>query len=940
LLDLKLDSLSQLLPAFLVSMGLVVVLLVIPTAIRRLFHAVKSRLAYYPYFHPMRYVLTVGAASAICVLIVIWTVPDENPQIHTSAYSQESCRYLLSATAQTIAALLAISFTVAFVIYQKASASGSPKLTAVFVLRNRTLLSILAIGSVCVFTSLFLLHFVLSTEGTQRQVNTGHSGARAMLVYRWPVFSPAVLGLSGLFLTMFVWFLIRVPTWGFLERISAQHVNLLHTLMRRIGIRKLTRKTARCIFEQLEAVPELADALSRADDLERFADLCATIKNLVTQATKTMTVEAEKNQSLYMIHRRVLESAVWAVTDIVRRSERKCMRERELDRDCFSKWSSRALAALRYSGSESIRFGCKEGLVILTDALSTCYLSPHFLTKTESFKQWADCLLEYLNLVNHRVAELERGHEEPDNQTTQAVAEIALERYRELIHACVDLAQPASLRRCVLGEEGQFHSLEWVCNAWSRQGRVQLDENVTTPKADYAAFAQSRLWDIFIDVGGHIIYSLRRSGAHPKRDDTGDKHGSSILCSYLSILVNEVFSYPGSHDYSDSTFLELALNDSIEGRSFPVWDQETGVHAALPPIVHPRFWALLRICLAATGKWQPARMLRGLALRGRLGDQLKRGLEWAGKPGTEDLLRGLWEGDNPLIKQGKDHFNRLLNELSDKVKEYIKEADRLAREAVIKAPLDGAKVAKFIDDIKKALPKARGNVVPVPVVQRGRTAKSECDKIKRITYAFSIRREFLVSDAVDRHHGHSLVGVDHGVARHFATGELVFLLSQAYERAIQVSHLRDTTLANFRSDCRTIVRSTREAMEGELSAFCSGDLHDAFWRIIMSPDRQSVAGKHSEIVNSAEAMRFFNSLRTAPQDLGRVDAIVFIAPQVGNIQVVKPLEISYDKRQDDEGSEEIEFAAEEEIASELNPEMCWAFRVTDLGPFREETKRS
>ncbi|MCD6325955.1 DUF2254 domain-containing protein [bacterium] len=191
------------------------------------------------------------------------------------SYLVDSARYLLSALAQSVAAILAVSFTVAFVTFQVASSRLTPRAAGI-ILRSPALHHLLAIGAATILFTLIFLILVPTPEN--------------LFPDAWLIglaVSAAISGVMAGFciLVLTVLFFVYALDYVRAETILDMHSKLLGDQQSCLQQDDKDReRLCSDIQEELQVLTELAEMLIKREDAKTFKLLMERLSEPFGQA--------------------------------------------------------------------------------------------------------------------------------------------------------------------------------------------------------------------------------------------------------------------------------------------------------------------------------------------------------------------------------------------------------------------------------------------------------------------------------------------------------------------------------------------------------------------------------------------------------------------------------------------------------------------------------
>ncbi len=238
------------------------------SVVRRFFQFLKYKT--YGFGQPERAAMLLGISTLVIIASIALGFPEG-----LAEYPVDSARYFLSALAQTIAALLAVSFTAAFVIFQVASARLTAR-SANVILRNVTLNAFLTIGAATILASLVVLTLLPEKAEDEVLLLSGSVSSWAL----------ACLFLGAVVLFIVVVFFVFVLDYVRPQTILEIHSRALHSHQSRLLRGSDAARAKFDITEELRVLTELSETLIKREDRKVFGLLSEILCGAYGQALR------------------------------------------------------------------------------------------------------------------------------------------------------------------------------------------------------------------------------------------------------------------------------------------------------------------------------------------------------------------------------------------------------------------------------------------------------------------------------------------------------------------------------------------------------------------------------------------------------------------------------------------------------------------------------
>lgn len=593
---------------------------------------------------------------ALSTLVLIPLLAVLLAQFYSPPFLIGSARYLLSALAQTIAALLAVSFTVAFVIFQVVSNRLTPGAASV-IPRNPALHALLAIGAATILSSLVLLAFVADATKSPTSV---------LLAKYAPAATIASLLSGSVVLSLVVFSFWRILEYLRPETILRIHSEAIMKSQRRMAKGRELKISLSDILDELHILTELGERLCTIEDARSLGFLYENLNACLAHSLRiyddaiqggTDSI-ADMNPMRYGGYSRGLELILGQAA---RTCDRLCTpraNEEDAQRcwmDMYKRWVEPGLAV--YDSQLSICAGYDKkvfGHVVgMISYLRSRAKRPVYFWRT--LISWCDHITSAIQDLDQRAHRDEAMDLSILGRGTQPYPiEHLIMLFRSLtryystalreksmnVWARLDLIRPKlPLPRNVQSEPTEMLK-HWRHPTQQDDAREQIEGIVPT---DYVQWIRAKAWSVLIDAGS-VLY----------REGQKAPVGPDLVEGYFSLL-GDVFEQElrseGRYGRLCPSLLEDALEIALK-ENLANWRKGDTPDQIYGHFHFVKFWLRLRIYISENrGIWPISKCARAAEMHLNLPDAIDMAIEQGIKEGGSRAYR-FFSGieESPMVK--------------------------------------------------------------------------------------------------------------------------------------------------------------------------------------------------------------------------------------------------------------------------------------------------
>lgn len=836
----------------------------------------------------------------------------------------ESSRYVLSGLAQTVAALLAVCFTLAFVVFQVASARLTAG-AANIILRNPALHALVAIGASVILFSFVLLTLIPKAPADSASSVDPASQVQDGLAKLAPASAAAALLPAAVILALVVFFFLHIVDCAKPETLLKVHSIALRRLQGALARGKDLLGISHDISEELRVLAELGERLVHKDEAKVLQDLCDILGDRLAEALKVYDQSLKSgDEDLQASALNVLQAYTKGIGTMSTGAARQCRSKQGSLEKLEADWISPCASILTESLGRCVKCIDASPLKHVTETLWDILLRSGFYPSDHSLPACATKLRGLLDKLTDRALPMEAQVDASECLSGEAVYyndhyDVLFDRMQELLLECVSSGR---IDVCYeIFPETSKSSRGSFFNDWSDVDHVQH------LPAQFVAVPRRKLWQVLLSVGGFALRLVFDKG-----------HESKAVTQYLSFL-KQMFECPGASDPSDSGFLEKALQDSLPRPPRTLAEAIEYVPKRVLLLHHPEFWLLLRIVLDASGHWPAANFLPGDKVSGDFDQTLRTAQSCMSTPGSHREIRSvLWSPDGPLYSGDSREAQQRSDASFDSIGRAIDKFHADTRRSVMEASIDMVRVNQFRDRTESLLSKYREEYLPpIPVT---RPSLAGCTPGPEQTYELRsdlglMKLDFVTDDASDAAAWSLSIEsiADDIVGRPFAASELAAIVIEVSRSAAKSGNILTTDLARF-SEAWTTIMGSLGLRRDEKAIFVPS--RRLLWALRSCPSVPPEARRADRYCSTLERNRTSLLLGVDlpfKHIFDEFDAILFRSRDLGSLIIVKELEISDPEQDEKSVPVQLSMKIAETVAAETAPDLCWALKISDLDEF-------
>jgi len=602
---------------------------------------------------------------ALSTLILIPLLAVLLAQFYSPPFLIGSARYLLSALAQTIAALLAVSFTVAFVIFQVVSNRLTPGAASV-IPRNPALHALLAVGAATILDSLAFLAFVADATKSEASV---------ILAKYAPAAAIASLFGGAVALSLVVFSFWRILEYLRPETVLRIHSEAIMKSQRRMAKGRELKACLSDILDELHILTELGEKLCKIEDARSLGFLYQKFKACLAHSLRIYDDAIRRGADSVadinpVRYGRYSDSLEQILVEALRTCDRLCA-PRGNEEDARRCWM------------DMYYLWVNPGLAVYDSQLPVCMeydervfgrvvgMIGYLRDRTKRREYFDRSLRHWSELIAKSIRELDaRAHR--DNPAV-APASGAIKQSYPIEHLIALFRGLISVFKTALLDEDTIVQIKlnvmrdallgpkpyqdvcpqllkhWTVRSQDDGGSEQLE---TVAPTDYVRWIRVKAWSVLIDAGSVLC-----------RQGQEIPGGKDLVKGYFSLL-GDVFEQELKGERHFGKLSPSVLEDALElvlNENAPSW-RKSGTPDVIRQHLHSvKFWLRLRIYLAANRNLWPVNRCRVASeFHGNLSKAIDKAIEqmpdevnmgtWAILMGLQITDRGVFPGIDAVLR--------------------------------------------------------------------------------------------------------------------------------------------------------------------------------------------------------------------------------------------------------------------------------------------------